>query len=148
MLAPPAGSLPPLRWAWGPLSVPCRPGIPAYKLQVNTKSGACIHVACGTGPSLPANVGFEAAMCSVAPDPASLLGRAPVLPHASSSGPHLPTREGSGSATCPVALGLTFLLRRAPMPLCVLWLWVLPPWWEGSGTVARHAVPVSRGPQT
>jgi hypothetical protein len=31
MLAPPVGSLPLLRWARVPLSVPCRPGTPAYK---------------------------------------------------------------------------------------------------------------------
>jgi hypothetical protein len=41
MLAPPAGSLPLPRWARGPLSVPCRPGTPAYKFQVKTKGEAC-----------------------------------------------------------------------------------------------------------
>jgi hypothetical protein len=41
MLAPPAGSLHLLRWARGPLSVPCRPGTPAYKFQVKTKGEAC-----------------------------------------------------------------------------------------------------------
>jgi hypothetical protein len=44
MLAPPTGSLPLLRWAQGPLSVPCTLGTPAYRLQVKIKSGACIHV--------------------------------------------------------------------------------------------------------
>jgi hypothetical protein len=32
MLAPPASSRPLLRWVRGPLSEPCRPGTPAYKL--------------------------------------------------------------------------------------------------------------------
>jgi hypothetical protein len=58
MLAPLAGSLPHSRWAWGPLSVPCRPGTPAYMLQAKTKVKACAH-------GLP--------RATAAPEPASLL---------------------------------------------------------------------------
>jgi hypothetical protein len=74
----------------------------------------------------------RAATRSAALDPASLLGRAPVLPsalwlwilslyqeglrccHASyGSGSHLPAREGSGVAMCSVAPNSTFLHGRA-----------------------------------
>jgi hypothetical protein len=44
MLAPHASSQPLLRWDHGPLSVPYRPGTPAYKLQVKTVGKTCIHV--------------------------------------------------------------------------------------------------------
>jgi hypothetical protein len=105
----------------GPLSVPYRPGTPVYKLQVNTKSGACIHVFSGS----------DAATCSVAPDPASLLGRALVRPHAqwlrtpppyyrglryhhmsSGSRSRLPAKEGSNATVCPMASGRASLVRR------------------------------------
>jgi hypothetical protein len=36
-LAPATSSLPLLRWAQEPLSIPCKLGTPAYKLQVKTK---------------------------------------------------------------------------------------------------------------
>jgi hypothetical protein len=114
-LAPPAGvqSLP--RWAQGPLSVPCRPGTPTYKLQVKTKCKACLHtspralqhqtlprcqgglrcfhVSRGTGPCLPAREGSSAAMYTAAPGPASLPGG---LWHYHASygfGPCLPARR-------------------------------------------------------
>jgi hypothetical protein len=43
MLVPPAGALSLLRWAQGPLSVPCRPSTPAYMVQAKTKGNVCIH---------------------------------------------------------------------------------------------------------
>jgi hypothetical protein len=100
MLAPLAGSWPHLRWARGPLSVPCRPGTPAYKL--NAKAGRkvsdhvlprvprywakpphseglrCRHASHGSGPRLPVSKGSKAATCPAAPDPTSSLARAPM----------------------------------------------------------------------
>jgi hypothetical protein len=86
-----------------PLSVPCRPGIPTYKLQAKTKSRACVHAlpralwlrtpppysgrlqwchaSHGCRPRLPAQEGFVVAMCPVDPDLASLLRRGLVPPH-------------------------------------------------------------------
>jgi hypothetical protein len=37
-LAPPVGSQPLPRWAWGPLSIPCKSGTPTYKFQIKTMS--------------------------------------------------------------------------------------------------------------
>jgi hypothetical protein len=84
-LATPAGSLPLLRWARGPLSVPCKLGTPTYKLQVKTRSGSCIHAPPpnSTRPYLPAKVGSYVVTCPVAPDPTSLLGRALAFPRVS-----------------------------------------------------------------
>jgi hypothetical protein len=75
-------------------------------------------------------------------DLTSLLGWAPVLPHAPqlwtslpyrkglrryhvshSSGPHLLIEEVSSATTCPMALDLASLPRRAPTLPCVLRLW-------------------------
>jgi hypothetical protein len=80
------------------LSVPCRPGTPAYKLQVK----ACIHtlsctlqlwtsppgwgglrrchVSSGSGPRLLVEVSFSAAICPAAPNLASWLRWALALP--------------------------------------------------------------------
>jgi hypothetical protein len=41
----------------------------------------CHHVSCNPGPCLPTRVGSDVATCHAAPDPASLLGCAPVPPH-------------------------------------------------------------------
>jgi hypothetical protein len=38
------------------------------------------HVPCGSEPCLPTEVGVGTTTCTTAPDPFSLLGRAPVLP--------------------------------------------------------------------
>jgi hypothetical protein len=103
MLAPPAGSLPLPRWAWGPLSVPCRPGTPAYKFQVKTKGEACKshapacpqpqhephspgqlrghHVSYGSSSRCPAWGSSGAAACPTAPAPAAQPGAAPGPPH-------------------------------------------------------------------
>jgi hypothetical protein len=120
------GSLPLLRWARGPLPVPYRPGTPHTGFK--SKQGAWCdatryHVSRSSGPCLPALEGSGATMCFVAPDLASLLRRAPVLPrvpwlrtpplrwgglqccHVShGSEPHLPTKEGSGGAMYPTTL--------------------------------------------
>jgi hypothetical protein len=113
-------------------SVPCRPGTSAYRLNSKTRSKTHCHMHYSSGSRLPAREGSSAATCPATPDPASLLGRVPVLPRAPrlrtpppcsgglrcshvprSSGPCLPAREGSGVATCPAAPDPS-LLRRAP----------------------------------
>jgi hypothetical protein len=82
-LALPMGSLPLLRWALGPLSVPYRPDIPTYKLQVNTRSGAYTHAPqpCGTGRYLLAKMRSGVTTCPVTSDPTSLLRRVLALPY-------------------------------------------------------------------
>jgi hypothetical protein len=158
-LALPTGSQLLLRWAQGPLLVPCRLDTSAYKLQAKTKRRVCIyalpcalclrtlppcrgglqcyHVPHGSGPRLPTQEGYGAATCHTAPDPASLLGKAPVLPCATqlrnpflcsgglrcchvahNSGPCLPTQEGSGAAACPMTLDLASLLRGEGLRCC------------------------------
>jgi hypothetical protein len=116
------------------MSVPCRPGTPAYKLQAKTRSRACTHVlpralrhltlppsqgalrgchvSSGPRSHLPDIKGSTAASCTVALDPASLQGRVPEHHMSYSSRSFLTAREGSGS-------------------LCVLQLWILPPSKEG-----------------
>jgi hypothetical protein len=88
--------------------LPCILGTSTHKLQTKTR---------------------RTATCPTAPDPASLLRRALMLPrtprlwtpppcsggllcyHMShGSGPHLPTQEGSGTTTCHIALDHTSLL--------------------------------------
>jgi hypothetical protein len=150
-LAPPAGSLPLSRWAWGPLSIPYKSGTPTYKLQVKIRSETCIHAS----PHVlqhrtlpPSQSGLRAATCLVAPDPGS----------------HLPDRKGSGAATCTVAPDPTSLQGRVPVRhisyssrSClpagegskaphVLRLLIMPPYREGSGaaTACRAA---SYGPR-
>jgi hypothetical protein len=81
MLAPPAGLLSLPRWTREPLLVPCRPSTPTYKFQVKTRRKTYYHMPYSSGSSLPAREGYGAAKCHMALDPASLLGRAPVLPH-------------------------------------------------------------------
>jgi hypothetical protein len=105
------------------------------------------HVSHSSGPCLPDREGSGAATCRTAPDPASLLGRAPMLPRAPQlrtphpcsrglqschvshgSGPCLSAREGSVAATWSTVLGPTALLRGAPTLSCV------PRCSEGRGT--------------
>jgi hypothetical protein len=104
MLAPPAGSQPLPRWARGPLLVPCIPGTPVYRLQAKTKSRGCTHALLHA---------------TVAPEPASLLWKTPVLPRV----PRLQTPPlrlgGSGAATCPEALDSVSPSRRALTLPCV-----------------------------
>jgi hypothetical protein len=59
------------------------------------------HVSHGSKPRLPAREGSDAATCLTAPDPVSLLERAPVLLHVTWLWTRLPAREGSNTITCP-----------------------------------------------
>jgi hypothetical protein len=117
MLVPSAGLLPPPRWARGPLSVPCRLGTPAYKLQVKTKSGACnhtsphtpqhwnlppdrrglrgCHMSSGSGARLPVREGSSTAMCTMASDPQG--GLWPIMYHVASDPASLRDQEAFGS---------------------------------------------------
>jgi hypothetical protein len=110
MLAPPMGSLPPARWARGPLSIPCRPGTPAYKLQVKTKSETCNHAS----PRIPQH-------WVLPPMRGGLRGG-----HVSSgSRARIPYREGSGVGMYTVALDPLGGLRsvtclKAPDPASLL----------------------------
>jgi hypothetical protein len=63
-----------------PGSVPCRPGTPAYRLESKTRKTYC-HMPYSARSCLPAREGSSAAMCPTALGPASLLRRAPTLPH-------------------------------------------------------------------
>jgi hypothetical protein len=93
----------------------------------------CYHVPHGSGSRLPTQEGSDAVTCSTAPDPASLLRRASVLPRVlrhwtlppysgglrcccvpHGSEPRLPAREGFDTVTCPTAPDTASLLRRAP----------------------------------
>jgi hypothetical protein len=132
MLAPPTVLLPLLWWAEGPLSVPYRPGTPAYKFESKTRKTYC-HMPYNAGSYLPAREGSGVVTCPTALDPASMLGRAPMLPcvswlrilppcsggirrchvsHGSRS--CLPAHEGSDATTCPTTPDPASLLRRAP----------------------------------
>jgi hypothetical protein len=56
----------------------------------------------GSGPRLPAREGSGAATCTMAPNPASLLGRAPTPPRVPRHRTLPPYREGSGAVTRPL----------------------------------------------
>jgi hypothetical protein len=108
------------------------------------------HASRGSGSCLPTQEGSGAATRPTAPDPASLLRRALVLPHipwlrilplyskglrcyhmSRGSGSCLPARVGSGAAMCSMALDPTSLLRRAPVLPCVPRYHTLPPYLGG-----------------
>jgi hypothetical protein len=93
----------------------------------------CYHMSCGSGSFLPTREGTGIATCPVAPNPASLLTRAPTLPRIprhQTSPPYsgglwhchvsygnescLPAWEGSSVATCPTTPDPASLLGRAP----------------------------------
>jgi hypothetical protein len=143
MLASPEGSLPPPRWARGPLSVPYRLGTPTYKLQVKTKSGACnhalphipwhriqppnrggvqsCHVSSVSETHLLAKVGSSTTTCPNAPDPMGGLQSAtcPMAP-----GSHL--RVGRASS-CHVSYGPLWAVglkheEKPSRPACATWL--------------------------
>jgi hypothetical protein len=86
------------------------------------------HMHCGSGPCLPTKAGSSATTCPSAPDPASLLGRAPALSRVPQLRTHLPAQEGSGAAMCPLALDPASLLGRAKALPRVLQLQTLPPY--------------------
>jgi hypothetical protein len=72
------------------MSIPYKSSTSAYKIQAKTRSRACIralphattscHVSRGSRPHLLARKSSGTATSPTAPDPASLLGRAPMLP--------------------------------------------------------------------
>jgi hypothetical protein len=83
ILAPHAGSWPLTRWVWGH----CR--YPKYQVSPHTslksrqgpgRESMHCHMSHGNGPQLPMKEGFVAATRPTVLDPASLRGRAPVLP--------------------------------------------------------------------
>jgi hypothetical protein len=109
----------------GPLSVPYRPGTPHTCSKSGLRIGrasTCRHMALSFGSRLPAREGSGATTCPAALDPASQLGKAPLLPcvmwlrtlpHCSGglqccrmfhvSGPCYPAQEGSEGDVCPMA---------------------------------------------
>jgi hypothetical protein len=152
-LTPPAGSQPLLRWTRGPMSVHCRPGTLAYRLQVKTRHGLChhalpcvlqlwtsppyqgelrcCHISCGSRPCLSINESSDAATCPLTLDLASLPSRAPALPdvlHLRTSPPY-----HKELLRCHVSYssGPTSQSRRASALPRVPWLRIQPPHWEG-----------------
>jgi hypothetical protein len=100
------------RMAWGPLSVPCRLGTPAYKPQVETRYRACIH----TLPHVPQ-----------LRTPPPCKGGLRCCHASHNSRPRLPAQEGSSAATLPMALDPTSLLGGTPVLRCIPWLWTTHP---------------------
>jgi hypothetical protein len=120
------------------MSVPCRPGILTYMLQVKTRSSVCTHVLprvlqprtslpCRGGlrrghvsfsyrPCLPAEAGSGAATCPAASDPASLFRWAPTLPRAPRLRTSLPRKGGLRRCHVPHGFGLCLPEGRAPVP--------------------------------
>jgi hypothetical protein len=144
MVAPPAGSLPLLRWAWGPLSVPYRPGTLHTGIKsihgVGNATTSC-HMSLSSGPRLLAKEGSGANTCLATPDHVSPLGRDLALPRVSwlytppphyrglrcyhvshRSRPHLLTEESSSSTTCPTTPDPISPLERALALPCIPWL--------------------------
>jgi hypothetical protein len=135
VLAPPMGSLPLPRWVWGPLSVPCRLGTPAYMLQAKTKGKICVHMlpraTMVPGPaSLLRGGGLRRCHVSKAPDLSPPPRRAPTLPRAQRLWTPLAIQDGSSAATCPSAPDPALLIRR---DLVVSHVYCsgphLPQWW-------------------
>jgi hypothetical protein len=68
-------------------SPPCRRALTLPRVPRPQTSPPCrgslrrCHVPCSSGPRLHVEEGSGAITCPTAPDPASLLGRAPTLPH-------------------------------------------------------------------
>jgi hypothetical protein len=107
MLAPPSGSQLLPRWARGPLSVPCRTGTPAYKLQVKTRDRVCIYaLPCVLKHrTRPPRLGGHW-RCHVSHD----------------SEPHPSAWECSDATTCPMTSNLAPPQRWALVNQRVLWL--------------------------
>jgi hypothetical protein len=84
------------------------------------------YVCSGSRSHLPDRKGSGTVICTVAPNPTSLQGRAPVHHVSYSSGSCLPIGEGSGASH-------------------VLRLWILPPYREGSSATIACPV-ISCGP--
>jgi hypothetical protein len=137
MLAPPAGSLPLLRWTQGPLSIPYRPGTPAYMLQDKIKSKVCVHslprATAAQEPSSLLREGSGAAKCPRLQTPPLRLGGFRRCHMPKGSGPRLTIQEGSGAAMRPSALSPASPLRRGPTLTCVHRLQTAPASEVGSG---------------
>jgi hypothetical protein len=107
MLAPPVGSLPLPRWAWGPFSVPYRSGTPAYMLQAETKGKVCVHtLQCATAVLKPASLLRESSGTATCPRLQTLLLRLKGLrwlPRAQRLWTPLAIQEGSGTTMRPLA---------------------------------------------
>jgi hypothetical protein len=73
----------------------------------------CCHVYHSFLPRLPDEEGYSTTTCHMAPDPASLLGRATALTCVSWLQTHLPAEESSDAAMCLTVLDPTSLLSRA-----------------------------------
>jgi hypothetical protein len=111
--------LPLLRWAWGPLSVPCKPGTP----RTSSKSRRRARRALATPPP----------WCQLSP-PGSGQLRCCHMSHDPSS--RVPAWGSSGAATHPVTPAPASWHRAAPEPSRVSWLQLPPP---GSGQLrSRH----------
>jgi hypothetical protein len=124
--------------------VPC---VPQLQTPPPSSGGLrCCHTIRNSGLHHPPREGSGAATCFAAPDPASQLGRAPVLPHGlqlwtpppsteglrcccvfRNSRPRLPAREGSGAATHSAAPDSATHHRRALVLLRVPRLRTPPP---------------------
>jgi hypothetical protein len=97
--------------------VPCIPDTPAYKYETKAKGRTCYHMLpCvpRLRTHLPTGEGSGATTCPMAPDPASLLGRALAPPCVPRLRTPPPCSEGSDAATCLTALDPASLLERAP----------------------------------
>jgi hypothetical protein len=89
-----------------------------------------------------AKEGSSVATCPVAPDLASLIGRALVLPHVEWLQTFLPAREGSGIATRSVAPNPGSLIGRAPASPRLPWLQTPPPYRGGLRCATCPMAPV------
>jgi hypothetical protein len=140
-------------WQAGPVDVGYR--YPAGRVPLYTsfkpkhregRASAHCHVPCGSGPCLPTEACSDAFTCLTALNPASLLGRALVLPRVTrlqtpppwlevllcyhmpqGSGSHLPARDVSGAITCHMAPDPASLFERASVLPRAPWLRTLPP---------------------
>jgi hypothetical protein len=160
-------------WQAGPVDVGYR--YPAGRVPLYTsfkpkhregRASAHCHVPCGSGPCLPTEACSDAFTCLTALNPASLLGRALVLPCVTrlrtpppwlegllcyhmpqGSGSHLPARDGSGAVTCHMAPDLTSLFERASVLPHAPWLRTLPPCLGGGGASGLWCCHMSHDPQ-
>jgi hypothetical protein len=88
------------------LSVPCRPGIPAYKFQDKIKVRHANHTlprVINLSMNRTARGSSWAVTCPTAPAPAAQPGTAPGAPRVLWLQLPLPARGSSGAATCPAA---------------------------------------------
>jgi hypothetical protein len=93
--------------------------VPLY-ISLKSRQGAgraptCCHVPCSTEPYPPVKVGSGATTCPVAPDPASMIGRAPTPPRVPWLRIPHPYKGGLRCATCPTAPDPVSLQGRAPV---------------------------------